>query len=133
MPYTLEWAIPDRVVISQTLGEFTGEDITAYNDALNAFVVQSEAAIVHVIMDTTRVSKFPTTIPAVRDALNGSKVAYHGWTIVITQNALVRFLVAFGMKLTNGRFRTVPTIQDAYRFLQEDETLDLSGLLTPEA
>lgn len=128
MPYTIEWAVPDRVVLSRAFGQFTVEDIKDIMGAINSYTSQSEAAIVHVVMDTTELDGFPTTVPAVRQALSGSKVSYYGWSMIVTQSPLVRLLVAAATTVTNARFRTVPTLEAAYRFLEQDDTLDLSAL-----
>jgi hypothetical protein len=126
MPVKVIWAVPQRVILSRGYGSVTRQE----NDEADTQVLsllESGKRPVHVILDLSQVTDFPTYQLEERLAIFRA-VANHpnaGWGVLAgTTNPVIRMATKVLLRLYGVRFKLFATSQAALAFLNEaDETL----------
>lgn len=124
MTYTAEWYLPGHIYMVSLTGELTLEDIGAFD---KAFWQASEAGNppIHLILECSRVTKFPLNIDQIYRVVTKDDSDIVGWVVLVTSNSVSEFVSSNVMKLMHKRFRGARTLEDALRFLtQVDDSLD---------
>ena len=127
MPYKVEWLVEKRVVLSTYEGLLTMDDARSQVQEANVLLRQG-IPLTHSIVDMTKVEKFPslqlasefmsTDMTDIREKL--------GWTIVVTNNKLLKFASSLFVPMFRVRQRLFGSMDEALVFLQdEDSTLPL--------
>jgi len=114
MPATTEWLEKDRIVITKLFGDLTLDEITLANEKHLEMVANGERNI-HVILDVSELSKFPTEIRSIK--ASGDAYLEHpnmGFVMVVgIKNPILRFLSSIVTQLSSADMRQVATIEEA--------------------
>ncbi len=127
MPYTIDWYIDRRVTYLQFYGQVVLEDVRGINADSIAFQ-EAGIPLVHMIIDISRVEKFPTNLAAIREMMKkqGDSETV-GWVLIVgADNPVIRFIASIITQLSgeNIHFRLIDSLNDAVDFLHEhDATL----------
>lgn len=87
--------------------------------------------LMHSIIDTTQVKRHPNLIQATR-TLSFPPAERIGWTLLIGTNTVVRFVASVVFQTVNRRFRLFGTVDDALRFLAENDETVAGQLGSPD-
>lgn len=131
----LRWLVPQQIVWMTVTGEPTADEVIAALADLREYLVQ-DTLFVHVLLDDQGTSGPPPNMlklqTAVRQTFAGTKI---GWFVMLhDKHPLVDFFAAVLSQLLNIRYRSIPTMEEALAFLQQqDATLpDLGSIQLPE-
>lgn len=128
------WLVHGRVLVAEFTGDVSGSHVRTVNLDMQAMIGEAGIAPVHVIVDMTRVERLPTNL---RDVMGSMRVDYpekSGWTVVVSGSSVARFVAAITAQFLRQRVRSVPTLDDAYRFLwTADATLPPEARPAPPA
>lgn len=117
MPISISWYIPDHIVMMAVVGDITMLELTeAYDEALA--MVEAGGDIVHTFIDFQNAGDMPRDINQIRSLLN-RKSAKSGWSIVVGDNKIVRFIATVITNLLHIHFAYVNTMEEAVEFLRK--------------
>ncbi|MEZ4670937.1 MAG: hypothetical protein R3E39_23790 [Anaerolineae bacterium] len=125
MPYSVEWLVEQRILVSRYYGEITLEDARGQITQANA-LLRTGIPLVHSIVDMTGVTNNPS-IQMVKELrlidMSGIRDKM-GWTIILTNNTLLKFASSLFVPILQLRQRFFADMDEALAFLQdEDPTL----------
>lgn len=130
MPYRLSWFVEKRITFLEYNGEITPKELAESEAANTRYLEQAMPELgkglplVHILVDTTRVTKMPTNLGQLRKIIHTNTDARVGWIVTVTPNPLLRFVSSVIVQLVGQRMRQFETLTEAVAFLQEiDETL----------
>jgi len=127
MPYEFEWRIEGRVLYERAYGSFSLEELRQFNEEVTVYVASSTTPPVHLVVDLTGLETYPTNLREVIGTMRRRETKKIGWTIIITEHIVMRFLASMAVQIAGVRLRTFTKVQDAYDFLSEfDATLHFS-------
>ncbi|MBA3871957.1 MAG: hypothetical protein ABI970_16745 [Chloroflexota bacterium] len=111
--YKVEWLVENRVIRIQIFGEYDVEPVQA-GIAKTKALVDAGTSPVHVILDSTGVTKMPKSI---RELINQMEVLrYHpngGWIIIVSNNVMLRFAGQIATVFLGANHRSVATYEEA--------------------
>ncbi len=120
MAYQIEWFLPGQIVYVQFIGDLTEDDLSVYADELRQYVEASDAKLVHLLLDDSRLEKFPRSITQFRALFAVLKDPKVGWNLAFgTRNPFANIVSIMVGKVLNLRFRRFNTRGDALHFLQQ--------------
>src|SRR5262245_57571065 len=93
MAYQISWLVEGRVIHAVFTGELTIEEVENYGSDLLTYLDSGTSALVHVLVDTSQLEKFPVNLRLLNTTL--AKNFRHpkiGWSIIITSNRTITFL-----------------------------------------
>ena len=125
MAYRISWFVPGSVVYVALRGKTTAEELRAETSQLIALLDEGEAPLVHLLLDATLLEQFPANVEVLNSAMvDGFRHPILGWTILITESRMVKYLGAMVTGLSNARYRAFESLEDGLAFLNEiDSTL----------
>jgi hypothetical protein len=128
MPTQMRWMVEKRIIWVEVTGK--GDDIDSGMQSPEAKAYWDQGIpLVHLLMDMRGLEGMPPIKRSNAQVEEQKKFMEFvkqkaGWTLVLTENALVRFSSTIFASLFNSRQRFFGTMEDALDFLQEqDETL----------
>ncbi len=125
MAYSADWYLPGRIFLVTLHGELTLDDIGAF-DKLFWEAAHQGSAPIHLILECSRVTKFPLNIDQIYHVVTKNDNDIVGWAVLVTPSSTSEYVSSNVMKLMRKRFRGAPTLEEALRFLgQVDESLDI--------
>lgn len=134
MPYRVRWLVENKVLHNMYFGEVTGQELRENivdADTLTIKVPKEETF--HVLAESRYVTGYPLKLnDIVKLALEGRPQYNLGYTILITRNRMITFLVSTVLKMLNTQFRAYQTSEEAFEFLQQI-TLETLPLPAPES
>jgi len=111
--YKVEWLVEKRVIRIQLAGEYETETVQRGLAEMKQFV-DSGTAPVHVILDSTGVTKMPKSI---RELINQMEsLRYHpngGWILIISNSVMLRFAGQIASVFLGAQHRSVGTLEEA--------------------
>jgi hypothetical protein len=123
MPYEISWRVEKRIINIRIFGEFTLEQLHAYDKELTGYLDTCTVPLVHAIYDLTQ----STRLPALRHiaVLPSGRHPRLGWTVVVgDMNPLARTIVTMAAAIFRLRFRILARMSDVSPFLYRmDPTL----------
>lgn len=127
MPYSIEWYIDRRVTHQKLYDHITLDDVRGLNADSIAFQ-NAGTPLVHMIIDISKVEKFPTNLASIREMMKKQGDAETvGWVLLVgAHNPVVRFIASIITQLSgeNIHFRLIDSLNEAIDFLHEhDATL----------
>jgi hypothetical protein len=123
MGYEISWYIPGRVVQAVFTETVTSEEAQEASALTAQYIQEGEAALVHLVADTTHLERFPTNLNLLnRSASKHLWQPKLGWTIVISTNSTTRVISGIMTQVARVRFRMFPTLSDGLRFLADQDT-----------
>ena len=115
--YKVGWLVENRVIRIQIMGEYDAEPVQA-GIAKTKALVDVGTAPVHVILDSTGVTKMPKSI---RELINQmDALRYHpngGWIIIISNSVMLRFAGQIATVFLGANHRSVATYEEAIETL----------------
>ncbi|MCC6612803.1 MAG: hypothetical protein IT320_04945 [Anaerolineae bacterium] len=128
MPFTSQWYVPEAVIYSRFSGQVSEEDVIRHGVALNELMRTSSRAAVHVLVDSSDVTKplsFVATIKAARATPQDERI---GWVVTVgEQDPMLKFISDATRQLLQLRSRNFRTRDEALDFLKSiDDTIDWS-------
>lgn len=124
MAYTTTWCVDKRVALLQIDGEVDLADLPEIAKSSRAYVAEGIAPV-HILIDMRGVTKYPTNLREVANALKNEGNSQVGWTLFITNSLVLRFLGSTLVQLTKQRVHALSNVDEAIEFLLErDATLE---------
>lgn len=122
MPIETKWYIKNRVVYQRHYGKMTVADFIQAKSALLAFLDEGNAPI-HCVVSLINIETYPSLLEMQKFAQR-SEHPSTGWTILVINNTVIRFISSLLVQLATKQFKTVSTMQEAWSFLcDRDSTL----------
>ena len=126
MPYRIQWYVEGRVILEEAFGDVTVEELIRFNAEVTTLIVDQGIAPVHVIVDLTKVEKYPSSLREVLGTMRQKHPEKVGWMLVVTESPIMRFVASTVFQIARLKLRTFATLQQAKGFLAEiDETVAL--------
>jgi hypothetical protein len=128
---TLDWYIPDRVVLVTFAGDITRDDLLDVDEVLlHDFFDATPAENVHVIFDNTQASSLPEV--SIHKQLQFVDHPKLGWSVSHGDSPLTRFFLSSVAQLTGIKFRTCQSMDQCVNFLLDmDPALAVDFPLSP--
>jgi hypothetical protein len=124
MGHEISWHIENAIIEIRLWGDITIDDFPEYDRLTLEHIEQSTHPLVHVWIDLTDVGDFPNNVGKVHKALTHLNHPRLGWSIVITESRVIRFVAYMITQMSKARFRAYNTCEEALHFLQTvDATL----------
>ncbi len=123
MPYTVEWLVPKRVILTTFDKILTLVEFSAYDMEVIKMLDEGESKQVHFLCDVTTLLQFPS----LTHLINLSHVQHPnlGWGILVgTNNPIIKTMALITSKLFGQRVKICVTREQALASLQQiDSTL----------
>jgi SepF-like predicted cell division protein (DUF552 family) len=128
MPYRIQWYVEGRVILEEAFGDVTIEELVRFNAEVTALIVNEGIAPVHVIVDLSKVEKYPSSLREVLGTMRQKNPEKVGWMMIVTESPVMRFVASTVFQLARLKLRTFATMQQAKMFLAEiDESVAMIG------
>ncbi len=126
MPVKTQWYVPETVIYVQFWGETTVADMQQYIDDAYRLSDLSSRSLVHVIADTSRVTKGINIKEVMKTVSNVKPHPKAGWNITVGEkDKIIRFTTDVARQLLRLRTRSFNTIDEAVAFLKDiDHSID---------
>lgn len=85
VPYSVDWYVPDRIVLFCLIGDLTMEDIAAINGVVQDYVDSSTSDIVHLIYDDSQLGELLGPLPTIVEALTVLRDPRVQWVLAAGQ------------------------------------------------
>src|SRR5262249_22059413 len=123
MPYENGWYFDDRVAFQRIYGNVTIEDLQQ-NLQSTLLLIDAGTPPVHVISDLREIAKFPMDVNKLKDIFQLPQRPNMGWTLIITNNALLRFFTSIVVQIAHTNYKIVTSYEEALDLLRRvDPTL----------
>lgn len=126
MPYDVGWYIEGRVIHDRLSGTVSIEDAEGTGQIIVEYLNEGTRPV-HLIVDMTTASGFAPTVNVrrIHDIVTRQMRSESlGWTLLVSENKLARFLASTVSQLARISMQTFSTLDDAVAFLREyDPTL----------
>jgi len=127
MPYRIEWYIEGRVVFEEAYGDVTVDELVRFNAEVTALINNEGIAPVHVIVDLSKVEKYPSSLREVLGTMRQKNPDKVGWMLIVTESPILRFVASTIFQIAHLKLRTFSNLQQAKGFLAEmDDTVSMS-------
>jgi len=128
MPYRIQWYVEHRVILEEAYGNVMIEELIQFNAEVTDLIVDQGIAPVHVIVDLTKVEKYPPSLREVLGTMRQKSPEKVGWMLIVTENPIMRFVASTVFQIARLKLRTFATMPQAKGFLAEmDETVAMVG------
>jgi len=126
MAVKTRWYIQDAVIYVKFWGETTVDDMRQFIQDAYELSDQSDRSLVHVIADSSRVTKGVNIKDVMKTLSNVKPHPKAGWNITIGEkDKLIRFTTDVARQLLRVRTRSFNTIDEAVTFLKDiDPSID---------
>jgi len=121
MPYRFEWYVEGRVILEEAYGNVTIEELVRFNAEVTALIVEKGIPPVHVIVDLTRVEKYPSSLREIMGTMRQKSPEKVGWMLIVTDSPILRFIASTIFQLARLKLRTFATLPQARQFLAEND------------
>jgi hypothetical protein len=122
MPVETQWYVEKRIIYQRLYGKVTLEDFIQSRDEMLEKLSQGEAPV-HCIVSLLNTENFPSLIDMQKAAVR-QKHPSMGWTILLINNTVLRFVASLLVQLATTQFRTAATLDEGLTFLQtHDDTI----------
>lgn len=130
-----KWWIKNRVFFNEYNGQTTADDLVAMSEANLEYLENSDAPLVHCIVNIENMTQVPLNIRVVQSGtVKSLRHPKMGWLIAYGKSdKMMSFIAQAVTQIFKTRYRLVDTYQEAVEFLQSvDATLpDLSSMTPP--
>jgi hypothetical protein len=126
MTVKTQWYVPDAVILVQFSGETTVDDMRQYIQDAYTLSDQSSRSLVHVIADSSNVTKGVNIKDVMKTLANVKPHPKAGWNITIGEkDKLIKFTTDVARQILRLRTRSFDTIEEALAFLEDiDSSID---------
>lgn len=119
MVYELNWLVPNRVLEMTMSGDIRAEEMRAMYREHIELVREEGLTPVHVLLDGRGIENLQIRIHEINTFLDSSATDLFGWTIIVTNNRFMKFLVVIFSKMTGSQFKTVDSYDEALMILKK--------------
>ena len=121
MSIGLSWYIEDHIILLAASGDVNTDEIHQTMEKVATLIEQSNADLVHLIIDLNEAAhsalSIKARVEAVRPALSHPRC---GWVILVGQkNPVANFVSSTTAQIFKTRFRSFPTIEEGLEFLKD--------------
>ncbi|MBN1964825.1 MAG: hypothetical protein JW910_09270 [Anaerolineae bacterium] len=122
MPYTLEWLIPDRVLVGRFTGQIPLEELAQFTAEQHAAIAQGTPPV-HFINDARQAEGMKIDFKGLQGLVKALGHAEGlGWHIDVMSGRFQRMLSAFALQLYGTRSRQFDTMEEALAFLRDNDS-----------
>ncbi len=130
MPFESKWYIENRVSLVRDLGEITLDEMHASNQIFLEHIRAGKPPV-HLLIDTRDVTKMPGSfVPMLKEIEAFRQEPNMGWTIMVTNNSLMRFFGTLSSNLIKMPFHAVKTYEEANQVLAKVDPSLVNALLS---
>lgn len=123
MPVEIGWKAGKRLLGVRYHGKITADDVRRLTEQMGTIVKEGTAPI-HVVIDASGVSGVGIGLGDLR-SLSTPNFPEIGWMAIIAPNAVYRFFISIGVQFSRGKYKFVNSVDEAERFLvEQDSTLE---------
>src|SRR5690349_20430723 len=113
MPYKIEWYVEGRVILEEAYGDVTVEELVSFNAEVTSLIANEGIAPVHVIVDLSKVEKYPSSLREVLGTMRQKNPEKVGWMLIVTESPIMRFIASTIFQIARLRLRTFSTLAQA--------------------
>lgn len=113
------WYVEKRVFYQRIFGKLTLNDFIQARDGVLEKLDEGIAPI-HCIVSLLGAESFPSLFEMQKVAFKQEHPAA-GWTVMVIDNHLMRFIASLVVQLSTQNFRTVGTLEEAVEFIQKQD------------
>ena len=117
MPYKIEWQTPTVVISLKLEGVVTLTELRAFNAEIINMIDSVDRTLTHLIADFSDATLLPTKVADLRNTLTYLQHENIGWTALITNDQLMRFVTSIVSQMSQARFRSFESFEDALEFI----------------
>lgn len=122
MPSTVEWYIPDHVLLTRHIGDISVEDARQVNAETLRLLKESPAPRIHNIADFSEQTSASIGLRDIRDIISVFGEPNYGWTVIVGQkNHLTRFLLTATQQIFSMKLKNTQSIEEALQFLKTED------------
>ena len=118
MAIDVRWHEFDAVIYAHLSGDMDIREFAVLDRQILKLVEESDRHLVHIWVDLRDVTKFPANVPQVHSALTHKNHPRVGWTVMLTNNRLIKFVGYMITQIAKARFRSFETEAEARAFLE---------------
>ena len=125
MPYELNWYVEERVIYGRIWGNINIDTVYSASDDVIKYL-DTGKPLVHLFLDDSQVTNFPTNFYAVRGAAQFLTHENLGWSVMVGETNFIRqFVLPMVTSVAKVRYRRYKTFDESLAFLQEqDQTVN---------
>jgi hypothetical protein len=116
MAYEVSWYMPKRVIITRMSGDVDLQEVRESHMVITQ-LGEEVSHRVHVIMDMSGVTTFPTSLMRLSRVLGTVDDRRFGWVLIVSSDPVLRFLLTTLGKLMKARMRIFNESESAFDFL----------------
>jgi hypothetical protein len=123
MPYKVSWLVPGIVIHDRIWGELDAATVQKTSQIIADMLNEnsSDPNLVHLLVDIRDATKLPrlmTEASKLSEDMPHVKHPRLGWSILVSNNIVARFLGSLSNHLSKTRFTAVSTPEEAVAFLR---------------
>jgi hypothetical protein len=129
MPFESKWYIESRVSMVRDYGEITLDEMRASNQIFLEHIRTGKPPV-HLLIDTRDIVKMPNSfVPMLKEIEAFRHEPNMGWTIMVTNNSLMRFFGTLSSNLIKMPFHAVKNYEEANQVLARVDSSLVNALL----
>lgn len=120
MPFSIEWYIPQRVILCRIIGDVSLDEAQQMADTMAVRITEGIAPV-HTIFEASQMGSFPTSIAQLNRM---SRWVYHpstGWIVSINTGRIMSFVAVVLTNTAGVKYRPAASIDDAIKLLQRND------------
>jgi hypothetical protein len=117
MSYEVKWHTPDAIILVRLWGNLDISEFPKFDRLILEHIEQSDRVLVHIWVDLKAVTEFPVKIWQVQQALTHLNHERTGWSVIITDNRIIKFVGSVITQVAKARFRAFGSDAEALQFL----------------
>lgn len=115
MPYQIEWYLPNRIMVVHLHGAMTVEELGAMADESVTYIKRGQPPV-HAIIDQRELVSYPYNLNTLL-SINRGKQAESGFTVMVSESPIARFVVNAFFQLIRMEMRSCTTFEEAMTIL----------------
>ncbi len=121
----IEWLIENKIILGKPEGDPSPEDLKQASETYQKLLDSSDAPLVHVLVDESKLETLPVSISVLAEKLDFLKHPRLGWFILYgNEDAMKNFVSSMLTGINKVRHRRFLTLEDSLEFLVSvDSTL----------
>ncbi len=117
MASTVEWYIPDRVILNVVSGVYTLDQICEGSQQILS-MMRTGSSPVHLIVDSSELTNFPSIFrPLLVEIEKFRHEPTMGWSFMLTHSPVLNFFGALASNITKQPFRSVKSYAEVNNIL----------------
>jgi hypothetical protein len=122
MGHEIFWLEENSIVKLRLWDKLNIDEFPEYDRLILEYIDQSDKLLVHVWVDMKDVEEFPNNVSKVHKALTHLNHPRVGWSIIITDSRVIRFVGYMITQISKARFRAFSNEADGMAFLRSVDT-----------